>query len=134
MTENDKNNSELLTKDTNSEKNDQECAVNSSEESPISVKDETLNEESATDAKLGASTVASSVPTKDNAETEKEDDNDETFVFVDSDAPEEPNALERLTESIISDWQKRTAKREAEQSKEDAAATTADIPASELLA
>lgn len=132
MTENDKNNSELLKKDINIENNHRECVVNSSEEASASTQDEPLKKESPVNNDVVSLTnkaeAKSEALTNDSTDTNKESDDDEAFVFVDSDAPEEPNALERLTETIISDWQKRNAERKAEQLEEETAPAAVDMP------
>ena len=132
MTENDKNNSELLKKDINIENNHRECVVNSSEEASASTRDEPLKKESPVNNDVVSLTnkaeAKSKALTNDSTDTNKESDDDEAFVFVDSDAPEEPNALERLTETIISDWQKRNAERKAEQLEEETAPAAVDMP------
>ena len=128
MTENEKNNQELSEKDINNEKDNSTSVTHLSEETSASVEENFPKEKLSGVHTALSSEIVQVAPAHEDTGSEQEPGTDESFVFVDSDAPEEPNALERLTETIINDWQKRMTEKNAEQHKEEAHETV-DIPA-----
>ncbi|MGM9999214.1 MAG: endopeptidase La [Candidatus Bruticola sp.] len=96
-----------------SEESDSSDSFSSSSQTEKSVEEhvETIDKSVEDSQETSESAVQSS---KQQISSDIAEDPGDAFVFVDSDAPEGPSSMERLTDALISRWQQRQEKHRAE--------------------